>query len=211
MSKWIKGETHNGQAGQDVFVMKCLEEKVSGYFLEIGSNHYSFHSNTYFLETKYGWSGLLVEYDPQFESQYKLHRPNSKYIINDATKIDFKAALDNLKAPLNIDYLQIDLDVNNKSTIQTLENLNTQIIDKYKFATVTFEHDIYTGDFFNTRARSREIFAKRGYTLVFPDVQWCPGQPFEDWYAHPDLTDKNYIDKIKTDASLLYTDVLNKL
>ena len=59
-----------------------------------------------------------------------------------------------------MDYLQIDLDVNNKSTLDTLMLLDQTVFDKYKFSTVTFENDIYTGDYFNTRELSREIFKK---------------------------------------------------
>ena len=153
----------------------------------------------------------MVEYDARFEEGYKAHRSGSKYIINDATKIDFAKEFETMKFSNNIDYLQIDLDVNNRSTLQTLENLDSQVLSNYKFATVTFEHDIYTGDFFNTRALSREIFAKRGYILVFPDVRGITGIAFEDWYAHPELVNPTYIDKLKTQQSLVYTDILPRL
>ena len=89
-----------------------------------------------------------------------------------------------------MDYLQIDLDVNNRSTRNVVELLDRDIFDKYTFAAVTFEHDIYTGDYFNTRQISRDIFKKRGYTLVFSDVSvfWEGSyKAFEDWYIHPSL------------------------
>ena len=35
--------------------------------------------------------------------------------------------------PLKIDYLQIDLEVNNRSTLTTLELLDAQVFDNYKF------------------------------------------------------------------------------
>ena len=205
---WTRGVSYNGQVAQDAFVISCLGRKTGGTFVEIGSNHYKDDNNTYFLETKYKWTGLMVEYDAKFEEGYKAHRPGSKYIINDATKIDFAKEFEHMKFGNNIDYLQIDLDVNNRSTLQTLENLDASVMDKYKFATITFEHDIYTGDFFNTRAKSREIFAKRGYVLIFPDVRGITGIAFEDWYAHPELVNPTYIDKLKTKASLVYTDIL---
>jgi len=104
-----------------------------------------------------------------------------------------------------MDYLQIDLDVDNKSTLDTLLLLNSTVFDKYKFATVTFEHDIYTGNFFNTQEISRQIFKDRGYILVFPNVSvfWLGDyKPFEDWYVHPDLVDMDYINNIKSNESL---------
>jgi hypothetical protein len=96
-----------------------------------------------------------------------------------------------------MDYLQIDLEVNNRSTLTTLEMIDSQLFDTYKFATITFEHDIYTGNHFNTREISRQIFHKRGYIPVFQDV--CNGETrfvFEDWYVHPDLVDMDHVNKI---------------
>jgi FkbM family methyltransferase len=196
------------QASQDIFVTNVLKHKKNGYFVEIGTNDPIEGNNTYILENNYEFKGLLVEYESFYENSYKQHRPNSIYIIDDARNINYKKVLDDNKFPKNIDYLQIDLDVDNKSTLDTLILLDNTVFDTYKFATITFEHDIYRGNYFNTREISREIFKKRGYLLVFPDIctdQGCIGtgwQPFEDWYVHPDLVDMNFINIIKTDKSL---------
>lgn len=40
----------NGQAEQDKFVVKVLNEKKNGYFLELGSRDYKKTNNTYCLE-----------------------------------------------------------------------------------------------------------------------------------------------------------------
>jgi hypothetical protein len=196
------------QASQDIFVINLLQHKKNGYFVEIGTNDPIECNNTYLLENNYNFKGLLVEYEGYYENRYKQHRPNSIYIIDDARNINYKKVLDDNKFPKNIDYLQIDLDVDNKSTLDTLILLDNTVFDTYKFATITFEHDIYRGNYFNTREISREIFKKRGYLLVFPDIctdQGCVGtgwQPFEDWYVHPDLVDMNLVNIIKTDKSL---------
>ena len=128
----------------------------------------------------------MVEYDPSFLNKYQTHRPNSYWIMKDATTVDFLSEFKRVDFPNHIDYLQIDLEVTNRSTIQTLENLNNQVMDTYKFATVTFEHDIYVGDYFDTRKLSREIFARNGYKLIYSDIknQNCP---YEDWYIHNTL------------------------
>lgn len=203
-----------GQASQDLFVLSVNNNKNDGYFLEIGSNHPIDHNNTYLLENKYNWKGLMVEYDKSFEQLYKIHRPNSIYVIDDARVVKYRELLDNNNFPINMDYLQVDLDVNNKSTLDTLMLLDKTVFEKYKFSTVTFEHDIYTGNYFNTRELSREIFQKRGYVLAFPDIKvfWNNYfQPFEDWYIHPDLISVDFINKIKTDDSLNYNDIISKI
>ncbi len=132
----------------------------------------------------------MVEYDSSFLAAYKHIRPKSFYEINDARTVDYRLLLDTYEFPHDIDYLQVDLDVDNRSTLDVIELLDRTVLDKYRFACMTIEHDIYSGDYFNTRARSREIFKSRGYTLLFPDVRvWWQNdyKPFEDWYVHPDL------------------------
>lgn len=178
------------QASQDLFYMTLLNYKQNGYFLEIGSNHPLTHNNTYLAESQYNWRGIMVEYDKGFEPLYKAHRPNSLHVLKDACKVDYRQILDENDFPTAMDYLQIDLDVENRSTLNVLELLNSTVFDKYTFATITFEHDIYTGDHFNTREQSRRIFRERGYTLLFHDVSvfWLGSfKAFEDWYIHPSL------------------------
>jgi len=181
-----------GQANQDKFVLNILKEKTNGYFLEIGSHDPIFINNTYLLEQKYGWKGIMVECEYKYLPLYKQHRPNSIHVINDATKVDYKNIFETNNMPVLFDYLQIDLEAGNGSTLKTLQKLDSEIFDTYKFATVTFEHDIYTTNFGNTRLESRDIFKKRGYICVFEDINNM-GNPYEDWYVHPDLVDMNYV------------------
>ena len=120
--------------------------------------------------------------------------------------MDYKDLFEKAGLPKDIDYLQIDLEVSNKSTLEVLELLNKTIMDDYRFATVTFEHDIYRGDYHNTRQASREIFASRGYVMVFGDVSHH-GNKFEDWYVHPDLVDMNQVNLIKTERCLSHQNI----
>jgi hypothetical protein len=201
-----------GQSAQDYFVIKCLKEKKQGTFVEIGSNHPIGVNNTFLLEYVHGWCGFMIEYNDQYVNEYKMYRPRSIHMIRDATTINFREEFEKVQFPKEIDYLQIDLDVENRSTLTTLENMDKQVFDDYKFATITFEHDIYRGDYFETRRISREIFAKHGYFRVFPDVH--AGPPYgehEDWYVHPDLVDMNFIHKIKTEESLRSDEIVKRL
>lgn len=195
-------DIYNGQAEQDKFVTKILKGKKNGYFLEIGSNEPIHINNSYLLENDYGWKGIMIEYVPYYLELYKKYRKNSIHVINDATQVNYKNLLETNNFPLEIDYLQIDLEVNNGSTLATLEKLDNEIFDKYKFATITFEHDIYTdvninNVEYNTRTKSREIFKKRGYVCVFEDVNNQGINPYEDWYVYPDLVDMNYIKELQ--------------
>ena len=170
----------NSQTGQDLFVLSVLNHKRNGTFLEIGSNHPITLNNTFLLENEYDWKGVMVERDEQWTELYKTHRPNSEYIIDDAVTIDYNKALENY--PRDMDYLQIDLEVNNMSTLNTLLNLNDSVLKSHRFAIITFEHDFYRGDFFRTRDLSRIILRDLGYKLLFADVHM-----YEDWWVHPEL------------------------
>ena len=182
----------NSQVGQEHFVLKSLNYKRNGYFLDIGSHHPKYISNTYLLEKNYGWNGLMVEYDDKWEQSYKDKR-TSHYIIEDATKVDYLSLFKKYSFPANMDYLQIDLEVDNGSTINVLDLLDSTVFKHHTFSTVTFEHDFYRGDFFNTRARSREIFERNGYVMVFSDVR-----NFEDWWVYPAFVNMEYIKKVRS-------------
>ena len=187
----------NGQAEQDKFVLNILKNKKKGFFLEIGSNHPININNSYILEKNYEWNGIMVEYENKWLNDYKKFRPNSIHIINDATKIDYKNLFEINNVPLNLDYLQIDLEANNGSTLNTLKKLNSEVMDKHKFATITFEHDIYHTNYLNTRLASRKIFEDRGYVIVFSDINNRGVNPYEDWWVHPELVDIEYVNLIK--------------
>ena len=188
----------NGQAEQDKFVLNILKNKKKGFFLEIGSDHPININNSYILEKNYEWNGIMIEYSDAWLNDYKKFRPNSIHIINDATKIDYKNLFEINNVPLNLDYLQIDLEANNGSTLNTLKKLNSEVMDKHKFATITFEHDIYLTNYLNTRLTSREIFEDRGYICVFEDIHNKePKYVYEDWWVHPELVDMEYVNLIK--------------
>jgi hypothetical protein len=123
---------YRGQAQQDRFVLKILKNKRNGYFLEIGSEHPIYTNNTYFLETAFHWKGIMVEIDANYLPEYQRHRTNSAHVIQDATIIDYKQLFEIVHAPFQMDYLSIDLDVTNGSTLKTLENLNEQVLAQYE-------------------------------------------------------------------------------
>lgn len=193
----------NGQAEQDKFVLNVLKQKTKGFFLEIGSGHHVEINNTYILENHFKWKGIMIDQSSEWLADYKIHRQNSIHVINDATKIDYVDLFKTNNVPLNIDYLQIDLDSMNGSTLQTLEKLDNEVMDTYKFAVVTFNHDYKAGLSHlpmvqMTRTKSREIFKKRGYIRVFEDIHNIhPDSVFEDWYVHPELLDIGYISTLK--------------
>ena len=97
------------QVGQESFVMNMLEWKRNGFYVEVGAWNSTHLSNTYCLETDYGSDGISFEIEPDRAEEFNSNRVNH-CIVDDATKCDYKKYLDDIKAPEQIDYLQLDID-----------------------------------------------------------------------------------------------------
>ena len=211
---------YHSQVGQDKFVINALEFKTNGFFFEFGSQDPIEINNSYTLEKEFGWTGVMFEWDEKYVPLYEKHRSeDTTFVIADATAIDYKEVFPALQVKKELDYLQIDLESGMGTPLELLKKLDEEVLDDYKFATVTFEHDIYCArpnsrdnvgcdengwrpfdpdSFHKVRDGSREIFEKRGYVSVLNDVK-CSKEhqnPFEDWWVHPDLVDMEHIQKI---------------
>lgn len=55
------GSDAKSQLHQDAFVLEILGSKQDGYFVDVGAASGVALSNTYLLEKKFGWDGILVE------------------------------------------------------------------------------------------------------------------------------------------------------
>ncbi len=63
------------QAGQDLWVYgNVFNEKRGGFFLDVGAHDGIYLSNTFLLETRYGWNGILVEGNPESFALLKSNR-----------------------------------------------------------------------------------------------------------------------------------------
>ena len=164
------------QAGQDTFVVETLEGMRDGFFLDIGCAMPMENNNTFLLESRYNWSGLLFEIDTVYVGGISLQR-TSPLILGDATVIDFRALFREYNVPKVIDYISLDLDPPD-STFKVLEALP---LDTYSFKCMTFEHDRY---WYGSRVaeKSRTLLERYGYEMAVKDVK-CSKGPFEDWWV----------------------------
>ena len=183
---------YRSQACQDEFVEAALGGKRNGFWLELGGSDGEKISNTFYLEKQLGWRGMTVEIDGEHAASYRAAgRKATHLMIGDAAAVDYPQALKDCDAPAPpaaIDYLQIDLDPENGSTLRALKLLERDVMPERTFSVVTFEHDVYCCDSEKVREPSRELFARNGYVLLFPDVLavWrSKFIAFEDWYVHP--------------------------
>ena len=73
------GPARNSRNAEEWIIRDFFQDKRSGIFLDVGANHYQNESNTYYLETKLGWTGVAVEPLTEFEADYKRHRPGTRF------------------------------------------------------------------------------------------------------------------------------------
>ena len=173
------------EARQDRFVIKMTNEKKHGTYVEIGSGHPIRSNNTFLLESKYRWLGISVELNSELVREFRGARLNP-VIAADATSLNYRKLFSEFNLPGLIDYLQIDID----PALQSLEALKKIPFEKYKFSVITFEHDRYRANRQIARD-SRKLLKSFGYKLIVKNVKSQKLKPFEDWWIHPELIEKN--------------------
>jgi hypothetical protein len=190
------------QAYQDMFVLSMLNGKKNGTFLEIGAFEAEFISNTYLLESEFGWKGISVDFEESAEKSFRKKGRESHFILSDALIIDYASVFKENGFGKQIDYLQLDIE----PQAQTLNCLKKMPLDTYRFSVITYETDycdptVSKAESKKNRDESRKILASHGYELVVGNVCNTTNQdPFEDWYVDPKVIDPKIIKLFKASA-----------
>lgn len=182
-------EKNYAQVYQDLFVLCMLDGKRNGCFLEVGGARPFFGNNTALLELEYDWTGVSLELESNFAEEYRAQRHNTTMFCVDATQTDYSHLLGTMFADKTIDYLQLDIDPPD-ATYNVLMRIP---FDEYKFRVITYEHDYYADPTKSYRDKSRDYLRSKGYVLVADNISPDENCPFEDWWVHPDLVDKNIL------------------
>ena len=74
------GPSRNSEHGEEWIVRDYFHDQRGGVFVDVGANDYRRFSNTFFLETNLGWSGLAIEPQTKFAEGYAQHRPRTVFI-----------------------------------------------------------------------------------------------------------------------------------
>ncbi len=90
----------------------------TGFFVEAGANDGITQSNTFFLEKKYGWTGLLIEPVPELYSECKINRPKAT-VVNCAL-----VSIENSKNEVELINLNLMSRINYKTDSEAEEALN---------------------------------------------------------------------------------------
>jgi FkbM family methyltransferase len=74
------GPTRNSEHLEEFILKDFFQGKKNGVFVDVGAAHYKNYSNTYYLETELGWSGLAIDPMKEYAVDYTKFRPKTKYL-----------------------------------------------------------------------------------------------------------------------------------
>jgi len=195
-------ETSYSQLLQDMFVLAAFNGKKNGTFLEIGAYHPTFISNTFLLESQFGWNGVSIDLDSSATIMFKNSDRTAKFYQANALELDYLELIDRNYKTRYVDYLQVDIEPNTN----TLACLKRIPFDKVGFGIIHFETDWYdpastleSNDY--VRRESRAIIRDYGYELVAGNLSNLDYlHPMEDWHMSKEIFSVSQIEKFKRNS-----------
>jgi FkbM family methyltransferase len=67
------------KAGDDIQLMKLIQNSSPGTYVDVGCWHPFKASNTYYFYLR-GWKGICIDPNPELETKYKKYRPNDAFV-----------------------------------------------------------------------------------------------------------------------------------
>jgi len=162
---------------QESFVISMTQEKKNGFYVELGSADPYIDSNTFLLESEFGWKGLALEIDKEVSEKYNLSDRTNKCTNEDALRFDYLTYFKENNFPKTIDFLQIDIDGHDAGNC--LLALVALPMLQYRFSTIIIEHDL-SQNYKRSAMRDaqREILSSLAYKLIGQTLS-------EDWWVDP--------------------------
>jgi FkbM family methyltransferase len=74
------------QHAEEIVIRDFFQDRRDGFFLDVGCAWPKRYSNTYYLESELGWSGIGIDALPEYAPRWKNQRPRSKffnYLVSD--------------------------------------------------------------------------------------------------------------------------------
>jgi FkbM family methyltransferase len=189
---------------EELLVRDFFSDMRDGFFVDIGAGDYRERSNTYFLETKRGWSGIAVDPQPDLAAGYRAHRPRTRFyamFVSDAS--DEQALLhvgkNSLFSSADASFTRDFTDVAATIPVRTItldDLLTAEKVDRIDFLTVDVElHEPQVLAGFDlgrfrprlvcveahpqVRQQILDFFTKRGYVLV---AKYLRADPQNLWF-----------------------------
>jgi FkbM family methyltransferase len=195
------------QLKQDLFVLSELDFKRNGFFVEFGATNGIDLSNTYLLETEFGWNGILAEPAKCWHKELKENRRcyiETNCVWHDSTSIltfnEVEAAeLSTISSYSNCDRHQKtrrsghSYNVNTISLTDLLKKYNApkeidylsidtegseyEILNNFDFSDYQFKVITCEHNFTPNRKKIEELLTHNGYSRKYTSLS-----QFDDWY-----------------------------
>ena len=202
------------QIGQDIFAISLLKGKRYGYFVEFGATNGLKLSNTYMLEQKYGWQGILVEPGRSWHNELTLNRKchiDFRCVSNESNKIvkflestspEFSTTRGLQNSGGHNREIVKSYDVETISLNDLLEfykaptqldflSIDTEgseleILKSFNFSKYKSAVIVCEHNFTSEREEIFKLLSSHGYKRV-----WSNYTQFDDWYVMPSLIEFN--------------------
>ncbi len=196
----IKYTNSKSSSLQESFALSMTQGKRNGFYVELGSADPYEESNTWLLESKFGWKGLSLEIDQALAEKYNSSDRANKCINYDALTFDYLTYFRKNEFPKTIDFLQIDIDGHDKG--KCLLALLALPMLQYRFSVITIEHDLAQNyKRASMRDAQREILSSLGYKLIGQTLS-------EDWWIDPQsVKDEMYVNEIFIGSPSIVTEI----
>lgn len=97
---------------EEWIIRDFFQDRRDGYFVDVGANHYQVENNTFYLESRLGWGGIAIDPLTEFEAEYLVHRPRTKFMsyfisnVSDAEASVFVLGTDSLVTSADRDFTE---------------------------------------------------------------------------------------------------------
>jgi FkbM family methyltransferase len=98
---------------EEWIIRDFFKDRREGFFVDVGASHYRDNSNTFYLDTRLGWSGIAIDPQAMFEADYRKYRPRTRFFalfVSDASNETarlYMADRASLSASANRDFAQL--------------------------------------------------------------------------------------------------------
>ena len=162
------GPRHFSRDIEEWIIRDFFQDRRDGVFLDVGANHYERDSNTYFLETELGWSGIAIDALPEFAEGYRKNRPRTRFLAMFAS--DVAGASVQFFGPANGNYLVASSDRGFTASESGLERSAPGANDDAQRRTGSGRSLAITFSRWTSSSRSRRLY--RDSTLIGSARHW---------------------------------------
>ena len=64
---------------EERIIRDFFKDRRGGFFVDVGASHYRDDSNTYYLDSRLGWSGIAIDPQATLEASYRMYRPRTRF------------------------------------------------------------------------------------------------------------------------------------